>query len=450
MTILFVHLNRYSPIIVILLLLFAFSDRTHAATLRIGGGSTYPCNEAGLKRALGDANPDDTIFFSATCQTVRFTSTEGVTLDKDLTLDSVGGVTLSGEDNSRVLTISAGTDVTVQEATITNGTDSGIYNEGTLRLIDVTVELNDTADNGGGIYNDGTLTLAYSTVSNNIANLNFGGGIYNNGTMNIGYSTINTNSAVSGGNIYNAGNMVIANTTISGSIVGQDGAGIYNAGNLTIANSAIRNNFAASDGGGIFNAEALTIYSSTFVSNSADDGGGIYNDVSVTLANTILADNTGGDYFENGSAPTIAAPTIVEDRTITGALVINRDPRLDADLLPEPDSPAVDAGDDAFLPSEGLLNADVNGDGDQSDGLFDLAGEFRIRENAIDIGAYELQVIPADGPDVNRDGVISPADAIYVINRIGGNDVSADVDGNGSVEDADAQIVIESIGEAVP
>ncbi|MEL6149060.1 MAG: dockerin type I domain-containing protein [Chloroflexota bacterium] len=56
-----------------------------------------------------------------------------------------------------------------------------------------------------------------------------------------------------------------------------------------------------------------------------------------------------------------------------------------------------------------------------------------------------------DAADVNGDGIISPADTIYVINRIGNNSATeADVDGNGVVDDRDAQQIINLLGEREP
>lgn len=52
--------------------------------------------------------------------------------------------------------------------------------------------------------------------------------------------------------------------------------------------------------------------------------------------------------------------------------------------------------------------------------------------------------------DIDNNGIITPADAIYVINRVGGNDLSADVTGDGFVNGADVQAVINAIGQNFP
>jgi hypothetical protein len=49
-------------------------------------------------------------------------------------------------------------------------------------------------------------------------------------------------------------------------------------------------------------------------------------------------------------------------------------------------------------------------------------------------------------PDVNTDGIVSPTDAVYVINRLNSGDLSADVDGDGDVDLNDLQIVLNHLG----
>ncbi|MEL7235244.1 MAG: Ig-like domain-containing protein, partial [Chloroflexota bacterium] len=84
----------------------------------------------------------------------------------------------------------------------------------------------------------------------------------------------------------------------------------------------------------------------------------------------------------------------------------------------------------------------------------------RIRDaddNALFGGSvtYTFTIGAPESADIDNDGVISPADAIFVINRIGlninanGNRV-ADVDENGTINEADAAIVINAIGTRFP
>ncbi len=49
--------------------------------------------------------------------------------------------------------------------------------------------------------------------------------------------------------------------------------------------------------------------------------------------------------------------------------------------------------------------------------------------------------------DVNNDGFITPADALYIINRRNSEDTLADVNVDGVVDSADAEAVIGSVGQ---
>jgi len=54
--------------------------------------------------------------------------------------------------------------------------------------------------------------------------------------------------------------------------------------------------------------------------------------------------------------------------------------------------------------------------------------------------------------DIDRDNnqIISPSDVVYVVNRIGTNDLTADVDEDGSVTAADVSAVVSRLGDSFP
>jgi hypothetical protein len=54
------------------------------------------------------------------------------------------------------------------------------------------------------------------------------------------------------------------------------------------------------------------------------------------------------------------------------------------------------------------------------------------------------------GVDVNGDGIVSPTDAIYVLNRLGTTDTFADVNGDNVVDSADYDAVIAELGTSAP
>ena len=111
---------------------------------------------------------------------------------------------------SRVFTVSRGGELTLINATVSGGTapldfGGGIFNEGTVTLINTTIRDN-SAGEGGGIENRGILNVTNSTISNNIANhpqttFAWGGGIANFGSMTLVNTTISNNQSGRGGGI---------------------------------------------------------------------------------------------------------------------------------------------------------------------------------------------------------------------------------------------------------
>ncbi|HEX6433009.1 MAG TPA: CSLREA domain-containing protein, partial [Gemmatimonadales bacterium] len=81
------------------------------------------------------------------------------------------------DPDTRIFRIGTNGDVWLTRLTIRNGrlgerAGGGIFNDGTLTLVNTTVERN-SAEQGGGIYNNGSLDLLSSTISANSAQ--FGG-----------------------------------------------------------------------------------------------------------------------------------------------------------------------------------------------------------------------------------------------------------------------------------
>ncbi|VAW43406.1 hypothetical protein MNBD_CHLOROFLEXI01-3122 [hydrothermal vent metagenome] len=128
--------------------------------------------------------------------------------------------------------------VTIVDTTITgNSSDhdgGGIYIDGSgigeMILNRVTINQNIAPSQGAGIYNGGTLSLINVTIAENKAEGSFnkeGGGIYNNGTaLTLLNSTIVNNEALYGGGIYHSPtfgsatleNTILANNSASGFI----------------------------------------------------------------------------------------------------------------------------------------------------------------------------------------------------------------------------------------
>ena len=205
---------------------------------------------------------DPTVF--ATAQTIVLTggqlelsnSSEATTI-----VGPAAGVTISGNNATRVLQVDGSVTASISGVTIANG-NCGYW--------------------AGGVLNAGFLTLTNDTISNNYAGY-VGGGIYNAevGTANLtmtDVTLVNNTSANAGGGLFNDQHAVLTNVTFSGNI--------------------------ATAGGGVFGGvhpEITTVLTNVTVSgNAAPQGGGIYNvgPGQFTLANTIVA---GNDVTETGS-----------------------------------------------------------------------------------------------------------------------------------------------------
>jgi hypothetical protein len=321
----------------------------------------------------------------------------------------------AGVSNKATLTMN---NCFVEDNNITSGEGGGgIFNQGTMKLINTTVSFNTVNENAGlanagGIFNEGSMTLIDSMVANNSLSgttFGFGGGIYNAGGLGLFDSTIGFNEITAtpdnaeGGGIYNAGTLGMVGTTVQGnSAAGGSGAGIANISTATLINCTVASNTvgAVGFGAGIIDESgaAMTVDNCTIAANSAGTGigGGLFiqNSTTFTLENTIVANNIqtgmfpgdiGGDLttafnnlIGNGSGTNIGNGTngnIVAVDPKLGPLQNNGGPTQTMALVPG--SPAIDAGDDAFVTS-----------------TTDQRGLPRIFGTAVDMGAFESQVRP--------------------------------------------------------
>jgi len=262
----------------------------------------------------GDDVITDTITFDV-AGTITVTNQLSVTAGGSLVIDGGSSITVSGNNRARVFYINTDTEITLRSLTVSDGyvkfaeeNGGGIFNEGTLTLINSTLSDN-RADHGSeaGICNFlGELTIINSTLSSNSTRedgYGLGGGIFNFGTLTIISSTLSGNSAYDGGGIYGAsGMMTITSSSLSNNSVDDMGGGIYIgiSGTLTIASSAFSGNGANLAGGGIYISHGtLTITNSTLSDNRADygSGAGIANQYgTLTIINSTLTGNIADDY----------------------------------------------------------------------------------------------------------------------------------------------------------
>jgi len=199
-----------------------------------------------LRQAITDACTDGTITFDASLSGATIPLASQLSLNRNVTIDGSGlatAVTLDGQNATRVFYVNSGVNASLKSLTITRGnagggTGGGVYNAGTLTIMNSTLTTSSGGE-GGGIYSTGTLTVANSTLAGNSATWS-GGGLYNyNGTLTMVNNTLSANTTTNafGGGLYNFGtlhyqNTIIANSPHGGDCVIDGGSIVTNLNNL--------------------------------------------------------------------------------------------------------------------------------------------------------------------------------------------------------------------------
>ena len=212
--------------------------------------STADSGAGSLRQAVLNAASTpgaDTITFPAALGGPIVLDSE-IVLGSPVTLDASnlpGGVTISGNQATRLFTVSGGQSVALTALTLTGGrtTAAGptgiggaISNVGTLTLTRCTLSDNTAAAaEGGAIGNIATLTLDRCTLTGNtVAATGAGGAIHNSAgaTLHLVHSTVSANTGGNGaGGLYAAGTVNLANSIVAGNIA-PIGADIRGPGNL--------------------------------------------------------------------------------------------------------------------------------------------------------------------------------------------------------------------------
>jgi hypothetical protein len=170
---------------------------------------------------------DTTVF--ATARTIILSGTQlelSDTTGMETITGPTAGVTISGNNASRVLLVDANVTESISGLTISGG-NSGSYPQ------------------GGGLANFGTTTLNNCTVSGNSAqSFSHGGGLYNGGTLTMVNCTVSGNSGggVASGTFGNsAPTLAMTNCTLSANS-GYFGRGLLATGTATLTNVIVAGN----------------------------------------------------------------------------------------------------------------------------------------------------------------------------------------------------------------
>ena len=369
----------------------------------------------------------------------------------------------------------AATDCRFVGNTAKDGNGGAIYNaEGAVTLTTSLVSSNSSRRGGGVCADSGTLTVIRSTMSENSAMLD-GGAIYSTeGTMTVICSSIMENSSGDyGGGISNhSGIATIMNSVFSLNSARYGGGFRQYGGFLSVVNCTVCENTASRDGGGVyaFVSPEMLFHNTIIARNTADRGSDVYRQSSaISGSHNLIGDGTGQTALVNGengnlvgTAESPIDPFFIRPSSDGGdgwgddpdTLDIDESLNNDyGDLRLRPDSPAIDAGSNDLLPADVF---DLDGDGDITEPIpFDLAGNARVENGTVDMGAYEYVTPVFVAGDLNGDEMVGGAD-LDIVRANWGRSVAAgslldgDPSGDGVVGGADLDIVRANWGSTAP
>jgi len=347
-----------------------------------------------IQRANANASRTDVINFQAGLAGEILLGGTQLLIREGLTINGppANAITVSGNNQSRVMVITGGATVVLSSFVITEGLSAnggGIFTgPGTFVTLNrMTITGNRATFSGGGVLAGSFLAVNNSTISNNAAGTN-GGGIHFDGP---------------GTHFPNFPTLWSHNSTFSGNFAKGNGGGVYVFDNAAqFRSSTFAGNIADSDGnggngGGIFtrnNANTSTTVFNTIVAGNAR-GAGLFtaDDLSGKNVETVSTHNLIGDASTAGGLTNGNNGNIVGDAgtgTIDIETVLDTGLRLNGGPTPthalKIGSPAIDAGDnnrafDVFT-GDPLLS--------------DQRGSTRIRDGngdgseIVDIGAFEV------------------------------------------------------------
>ncbi|MDB5174269.1 MAG: polymorphic outer membrane protein [Phycisphaerales bacterium] len=327
-----------------------------------------------LRNAVANAVAGDTVDLTHLSGTITFASGIEITRDVTITGPGVNVLTLDGNNAFQMFNVDGGMSLTISGLKFING----------------------SSGNGGAIFNVGTLAVSNSWFSGNHVTSGgggFGGAIssWSGSSFSISGCTFDNNSVVSTG----------------GNGLGGAVSGVGSGGSIT--NSTFTQNFARGGdtgyGGAVFLSSAgTTITNCTIIGNSAEsgggtvgngNGGGLYSEgATTTVTNSIIAQNFGGGVdVSSGGQIFSGGHNLIGN--FTGSIFVNG---VNGDQVGSSGSPlnphvGAEADNGGPTPTIALLSNSTAIDAGTSTGAPTLDQRGDARQGAVDIGAYEYQVL---------------------------------------------------------
>ncbi len=280
------------------------------------------------------------------------------------------GLTISGNDNSRIFNITGGAAVTLERVHFVDG--------------------NSTAE-GGAVRVAGATTslLMKSGSATGCDALGGGAVVVENGTAQITDSFFRSNTATTGGGgafkVTSNGTLRLTNSTVSSNTSTTNGGGFFqDTGTSTLINTTFTANTADSDannsgnGGGLFRSGGtVSVGNSIVAANTDSSSTTTHPDYSgagyTTLGHNLIGTPQGGGGIVNGA-----------NGDVTGSIGSPLNAQLTAQAggsyyVPQSGSPATDAGDNALLDRNAWPAVPER----------DQRGQLRVINSTVDIGAAE-------------------------------------------------------------
>jgi hypothetical protein len=304
------------------------------------------------------------------------TYTESLTVNKTLTLTGVSSSTtiLQAVTGQRVITVTSGNNLRLENLTVTGGQSSevgggvslvngslalvncrivsntaayggGVFQGGPNQRVDAInsrIELNTATFHGGGLYVDGSAAFTTALVLSNTAGFHGGGLHVQLGRADVNGGVLGNNRAANGnggainlnGNLSLSGTLIVSNTALNGGGVQQWGT----APTVVITRTRFERNVARSIGGGAAISGTLLISNSTFATNTVDSGdasntfgGGLYAGIATQIFASTFTGNSalclnggscshadGGGLYDNSS--NVALSNVIFQRNEAGRM----------------------------------------------------------------------------------------------------------------------------------
>ncbi|MBD2705248.1 hypothetical protein IC229_31810 [Spirosoma sp. BT702] len=287
-----------------------------------------------------------------------------------------------------------------------NTSGAGILNvHSSPTLVNCSLESNQSSLGGAmATYNASSPTLTNCSFINNTAQVykGHGGAIYNeDGSIRLTNCSLEANRGYYGGAIALAAtlrsskpNVTLINCRLTDNYALTHGGALYNAdGSLTLLNCSLQNNRSRSRGGACYNdtdgleSRNISLTNCSLQGNYSPNGGATYiGSGTINITNSVLWDNGSNETF-GGSQGNQVSYSLLEPAVVgyinggnnlmtTTSPFVSPTPQIPSELALRAGSPALNVGSNAAYQS-------VNGP------ATDLAGNVRIQQTTIDLGAFE-------------------------------------------------------------